>query len=249
MVQEQAVVQKRNYNLLMESELQQIAASSQTKQTLLLHACCAPCSSAVLERLADFFSMTIYYYNPNIHPEREYMRRLDELQRFICIFPVAAGVKLVVPRYDPEEYFVATNVRREMHLQSEPEQGERCRRCYRFRMESAYQFALENKFDYMTTTLSISPHKDAEKINAIGMELERGARLAKASSGNVLSSAQKGSSVSIQPANNTMQSAVPKFLFADFKKKNGFKRSLEISAEYGLYRQEYCGCVFSCGEL
>ena len=200
----------------MQIQLESILQNnSQKKTSLLLHACCAPCSSAVLERLASYFETTIFYYNPNIHPQSEYIRRRDELIKFVCAFPFAKDVRLFIPPYNPQEYFAATKTRQEVALQSEPEQGERCYRCYRFRMEKAFAYAAENGFDYATTTLSISPHKDAQKINAIGAELEQ----------------KNGNS--------------PKFLYADFKKKNGYKRSLELSCEYNLYRQDYCGCVFS----
>ena len=216
--------QKIDYNRLMENQIAQFSNASNTnKPTLLLHACCAPCSSAVLERLSNFFDITIFYYNPNIHPQAEYERRRDELNSFISNFPPAANISLIITDYNPEEFFSATNVNNEPELKTESERGERCRRCYQFRMKKAFEYACQNSFDYMTTTLSISPHKDAEKINSIGKELEQSAR---------------------NSSDNTKK--IPAFLFSDFKKKNGFKRSLEISAEYNLYRQDYCGCVFSC---
>ncbi len=187
------------------------------KPKLLLHACCAPCSSYVLEYLSSYFDITIYYYNPNIHPEQEYTRRLEELKTFIRKFAVSPT--LVETTYDVADYFDAVKTESEPELQTEPERGERCRRCYAFRMAKAYDYACSQKFDYFTTTLSISPHKDTEKINSIGAELEEKAR----TSGN----------------------DVCTYLYADFKKKNGYLRSLELSKEYGLYRQDYCGCVFS----
>lgn len=212
-------MEKQDFNRLMEQQLLEIKEKfPKNKPNLLLHACCGPCSSFVLERLAEVFSITIYYYNPNIHPEKEYERRLKELELFLQRFSFAKNVLLVVPNYIPQEYFVATKVLEDEFLQKEREKGERCFRCYKFRMEKSYEFALENEYDYFTTTLSISPHKDAEKINFIGKELEK---------------------------KFSTQNKNPKYLFADFKKKNGFKRSLEISAEYNLYRQDYCGCVFS----
>lgn len=184
------------------------------KPSLLLHACCGPCSSYVIEYLACYFAITIYYYNPNIHPMSEYERRRDELLNFLPRFPAASGIQVVEGRYDPEDFYRATGVREEPDLQNEAEKGERCRRCYEFRMRAAWQYACSNAFDWFTTTLSISPFKDADKINAIGRALEQG-----------------------HPG--------PRFLPSDFKKKGGFKRSLELSAEYGLYRQDYCGCVYS----
>ena len=202
--------QKINYQKVLEKTLTTLTE----RKKLLLHACCAPCSSYVIEYLSRFFDITIYYYNPNIHPEAEYTRRLQELRDFLPRFPEGKGVKLVEDTYDTEDYFSATNVRNEPELQTEREMGERCRRCYEFRMKKAWDYAKANGFDYFTTTLSISPHKDSAKINKIGEELQK------------------------ENANVT-------YLFSDFKKKGGFKRSLEISAEYGLYRQDYCGCVFS----
>ncbi|MBP5464164.1 MAG: epoxyqueuosine reductase QueH [Treponema sp.] len=187
---------------------------SPKKPTLLLHACCGPCSSYVIEYLAQYFAITIFYYNPNIHPRAEYERRLEELAGFLPRFPAAGGIQLVEAPYLPEDFYRATGVREETELQKEAEKGERCRRCYEFRMRAAWQYAADHAFDWFTTTLSISPFKDADKINAIGTALEQG-------------------------------QSRPRFLPSDFKKKGGFKRSLELSAEYGLYRQDYCGCVYS----
>lgn len=185
------------------------------KPKLLLHACCAPCSSYVIEYLSAFFDITIYYFNPNIHPQSEYERRLEELKVFLSKFPLALqnSVKLEVAEYNPEIFFDAVKTREQPELQEEPERGERCRRCYEFRMKKAFEFAVNNKYDYFTTTLSISPYKDAVKINTIGYTFDN------------LSDV--------------------KYLPADFKKKNGFLRSLQLSSEYGLYRQDYCGCVYS----
>ncbi|MCK9170639.1 MAG: epoxyqueuosine reductase QueH [Treponema sp.] len=185
------------------------------KQTLLLHACCAPCSSYVLEYLASYFEITVYYYNPNIYPPEEYFRRLGELQNFLPVFPPAVqnNVKLVLAQYNPNEYDAAVQIEKTPSLADEQERGERCHRCYLLRMKKAYEYAAANNFDWFTTTLSISPFKDAEKINAIGNGLQ----------------AEKG----------------PKFLTSDFKKKNGFLRSLELSSAFGLYRQQYCGCRYS----
>ncbi|HAH62636.1 MAG TPA: recombinase [Treponema sp.] len=185
------------------------------KQTLLLHACCAPCSSYVLEYLAPYFDITIYYYNPNIYPPEEYNRRLGELQKFLPVFPPAVrnGVKLVKAPYNPREYEDAVQVNITPELADEKERGERCRRCYLLRMKKAYEYAVTNHFDWFTTTLSISPFKDAEKINTIGSALR--------------------------------SADGPGFLTSDFKKKSGFLRSLELSSEFGLYRQTYCGCRYS----
>ena len=208
-------MEKINYQKKLDDILSSLSASGRIceKPRLLLHACCAPCSSYVIEYLTSYFDITIYYYNPNIHPDTEYFRRLNELKTFLGKIP--QKVNLIETSYDPEEFFTATNTRTETDLQTEPERGERCRRCYLFRMKKAYEYACENSFDWFTTTLSISPYKDADKINKIGSELE------------------------LTAANST------KFLTSDFKKKGGFLRSLELSKEYGLYRQDYCGCIFS----
>ena len=174
---------------------------------LLLHACCGPCSSAVLEQLCQHFEITILYYNPNIWPDAEYHRREQELERFVAqAHPL--GVTVVEDRYDPREFYEAAR-----GLEDEPERGRRCTACYRLRMRRAAQYAAQHGFDWFTTTLSISPHEDAARINQIGQEL-------------------------------AAEFGVP-HLPSDFKKKNGYLRSLQLSAEYGLYRQDYCGCIFS----
>lgn len=203
------------------------------KPRLLLHACCAPCSSYTLEYLSKYFDITIYYYNPNIHPAEEYARRLEELKNFLPRFladknssagTAAAGATIGLQEtdYNPQEFFDAVQAQRD-NLESEPERGERCRRCYQLRMERAYEYARQKGFDWFTTTLSISPHKDARMINEIGRSLEEKA----------------------MQDQNAAATLAPKFLYSDFKKKNGYKRSLELSKEYGLYRQDYCGCVYS----
>ena len=192
-----------NYQLEMEKVLRTLDG---TRPKLLLHACCAPCSSATLERLSAHFDLTILYYNPNIYPPEEYHRREAELERFV----EQAGYHYPVVElpYDPQEFYSAVT-----GLENEPERGSRCTVCYRLRMRRAAQYASENGFDWFTTTLSISPHKDANRINVIGQELE----------------AEFG----------------VKHLPSDFKKHNGYLRSLQLSEEYGLYRQDYCGCEFS----
>ena len=194
-----------NYNLEMEKIL--AALPKDPKPTLLLHACCAPCSSAVLERLREVFSITILYYNPNIYPPQEYHRREQELERFLQDAGMS-GIPLIELPYDPQEFYTAVK-----GLEQEPERGERCTVCYRLRMEQAARYAAAHGFDWFTTTLSISPVKDPVRINQIGQELAQKYGVA--------------------------------HLPSEFRKKNGYKRSLELSAEYGLYRQDYCGCVFS----
>ena len=167
---------------------------------LLLHACCGPCSSAVLEQLCQYFDITVLYYNPNTWPAEEYYRRGEELKKFVAAaHPL--GVTVVEDAYDPQEFYTAVQ-----GLEAEPERGGRCTVCYRLRMRRAAQYAAEHGFDWFTTTLSISPHKDAKRINAIGQELE----------------AEFG----------------VKHLPSDFKKHNGYLRSLQLSEEYGLYRQD-----------
>ena len=177
------------------------------RPALLLHACCGPCSSAVLEALCRYFDITVLYYNPNTWPEAEYRRRGEELARFVAeAHPF--GVKVVEGEYLPAQFYEAVK-----GLEQEPERGGRCTVCYRLRMEYAARYAQAHGFDWFTTTLSISPHKDAARINEIGQALEK----------------QYG----------------VRHLPSDFKKENGYLRSLQLSAEYGLYRQDYCGCLFS----
>ena len=189
-------------------QLDQILAGlGESRPSLLLHACCGPCSSAVLEKLSRYFAITVLYYNPNTWPEAEYRRRGEELKRFVAqAHPL--GVQVVEDVYEPQAFYDAVR-----GLEDEPERGGRCTVCYRLRMERAARYAAAHGFDWFTTTLSISPHKDAARINAIGRELE----------------ARYG----------------VRHLPADFKKQNGYLRSLQLSADYGLYRQDYCGCEFS----
>ena len=196
-----------NYQKELDKILESIKVSKETPK-LLLHACCAPCSSYVLEYLSDYFEITIYYYNPNIHPKIEYIRRVNELKKFLNEIKFKNQIKLIEEKYDPREYF--DNIK---GLENLGEKSERCYQCYKFRMEKAMKYALDNKFDYFTTTLSISPYKNAEWINEIGTLLQTKFNL--------------------------------KYLYSDFKKKNGYKRSLELSKIYGLYRQDYCGCIYS----
>lgn len=177
------------------------------RQKLLLHACCGPCSSAVLEQLCAYFDITVLYYNPNTWPEEEYRRRGEELKRFVALaHPL--GVRVVEDVYDPQRFYAAVK-----GLENEPERGARCTVCYRLRMRRAAEYAAQNGFEWFTTTLSLSPHKDAKRINEIGAQLEKEFGV--------------------------------KHLPSDFKKRNGYLRSLQLSAEYGLYRQDYCGCEFS----
>ncbi len=197
---------KRNYFLEQQKILQQ--ADSDNSPKLLLHSCCAPCSSAVLEYLSQYLSITVFYYNPNIFPEAEFLHRIDEQKRLIERLPVKNKISFIERGWHPDRFYDAIK-----GLEHIREGGERCFACYRMRLEESAKLAAELGYDYFTTTLSISPYKNAPKLNEIGEEL-----------------AEKYG---------------VKHLPSDFKKKNGYKRSVELSAEYGLYRQDYCGCVFS----
>ena len=196
----------RNYQRLMEEQV--AALPTDRVPRLLLHSCCAPCSSYVLETLANVFAITVLYDNPNIAPKAEFDYRAQEQARLIAALPTRHPVNLVVADYRPEAFSAVAK-----GLEREPEGGARCEKCYRLRMEHAAAMAKQEGYDYFTTTLSISPLKKAETLNRIGEAL----------------SAQYG---------------VP-YLYADFKKKNGYLRSCELSREYGLYRQDYCGCIYS----
>ena len=193
-----------NYDLEMEKQMSSIEEGT----PLLLHACCAPCSSAVLERIGNYFKVTILYYNPNITNEDEYRKRIDEIKRFISSFKTKYPISLEEGNYDPNEFFDIAK-----GLEKEPERGKRCYLCYKLRLNETAKIAEKLGFDYFCTTLTLSPHKNSNWINEIGEEL-----------------------------NNKYNST---YLYSDFKKKNGYKRSIELSSEYNLYRQNYCGCVYS----
>jgi len=198
---------ERNYQKEMEKVLDAAVRDGRVP-TLFLHSCCAPCSSYVLEYLSQYFSITVFYYNPNISPKEEYEARTEEVQRLIRELPAVHPIRFVEGKYDPECYYEAVRGH-----EKDPEGGERCFVCYRLRLERSAQYAAEHGFDYFCSTLSISPMKNAAKLNEIGAELS-----------------------GIYPV---------KLLPSDFKKKGGYLRSIELSREYGLYRQNYCGCVFS----
>ena len=189
-----------------QQQMEDVLASLDGRRPkLLLHSCCGPCSSAVIERLAPYFDLTVFYYNPNIHPADEYRKRLETQAQLVRAM---GGAVLVAGDYEPQRFFDAVK-----GLEDEPEGGERCTVCFRLRLEETARRAAEGGFSYFCTTLSVSPHKDAARLNAISEEL----------------AARYG------------VAALP----ADFKKKEGYKRSLELSKRYGLYRQDDCGCVFS----
>ena len=253
--------QKINYQKQLDEVLKEIAqslAAGGKKPSLLLHACCGPCSSYVLEYLTNYFQITVLYYNPNIYPEAEYRRRFSELKNLYEKFPPAleGKVKVVELPYDPEDFYGAVKTRQEPELAHEPEKGERCRRCYELRLKAAFDYARENHYDYFCTTLSISPFKDAEKINALGAQIEWAARAGVSQSvelENLQGMAAGAEDFSMRQADSRgelesgvgTEKKVPKWLVSDFKKKAGFKRSLELSDEYDRYRQEYCGCIYS----
>ena len=194
-----------NYDILMEEEIEKIKGK---EKTLLLHACCAPCSSAVLERLGNIFKITILYYNTNITDKEEYDKRLEEIHKFIEKFETKYKIDIIDGRYDKNEFFEMAQ-----GLENEPEKGKRCYKCYNLRLEETAKIAKEKNFDYFTTTLSLSPYKNSNWINEIGENLKDKYQV--------------------------------EYLYSDFKKKNGYKRSIELSKEYNLYRQNYCGCIYS----
>lgn len=197
----------RNFQKELEKIIETAKSESRVPR-LLLHSCCAPCSSYVLEYLSQYFEITVFYYNPNISPAEEYEKRAAEQQRLIDGLSVKHPIGLVVGAYEPERFYEQSR-----GLEKEPEGGKRCFKCYRLRLEEAAILAREGCYDYFTTTLTISPLKNAEKLNEIGEELSRIYQV--------------------------------EHLPSDFKKKNGYRRSVELSKEHGLYRQDYCGCVFS----
>lgn len=183
-----------------------------TVPTLLLHSCCAPCSSYTLEYLSRYFSITVFYFNPNISPKAEFDKRFTEQKRLIEALPAENKISLICGDYNYDEFL---NIAR--GYESVPEGGERCFRCYRMRLEKTAELAKQNGFDYFCTTLSISPLKNSQKINEIGFDV-----------------AEKYG---------------VKWLPSDFKKREGYKRSIELSREYDLYRQNFCGCVFSKSQI
>ena len=202
---------KINYQKQLDKIIDEIQKSKEIP-TLLLHSCCAPCSSYVLEYLSQYFKITIFYYNPNISPEEEYKKRVEEQKRLISQLPTKNPVSFIEGEYIPQDFY---NMAKGM--EDLKEGGERCFKCYRLRLEKTAKLAKEQEFDYFTTTLSISPYKNAPKLNEIAEELSE-----------------------IYSVKN---------LPADFKKKEGYKRSIQLSSEYNLYRQNYCGCVYSKRDL
>lgn len=198
---------KVNYQVILDKTLDEIKNKDYVP-SLLLHSCCAPCSSYVIEYLSNYFCITVFYYNPNIDEREEYIKRAQEQQRLIQTMETKYPVRFVEGNYDVKEYIKIASP-----LKEEKEGGARCMLCYDLRLRKAARYAKEHNFDYFTTTLTISPLKNSQKINQIGETLQK-------------------------------EYNIP-YLFSDFKKKDGYKRSLQLSKEYDLYRQDYCGCSFS----
>lgn len=196
-----------NFQKSLDKKLKEIAEKGKIPR-LLLHSCCAPCSSYVLSYLSEYFDITVYYYNPNISPQEEFEKRFLEQKRLVSEMKFKNKVEVFKEEYDGNEFNSEIK-----GLEQEPEGGARCEKCYRLRLKKAGEFAKSGGYDYFATTLSVSPHKNAGKLNAIGGELS-----------DILGVS---------------------FLFADFKKKEGYKRSIELSKAYDLYRQDYCGCIYS----
>ena len=196
---------KVNYQLILDKIIQELVNENK-RPRLLLHSCCAPCSSYVLEYLTKYFDITVFYYNPNISPEEEYRYRVEEQKRLIS--EMCPQVSFIEGRYEPERFAKMAE-----GLENEPERGIRCHKCYRLRLEEAAIEAKRGGYDFFTTTLSISPQKDSAVLNDIGREISDKHGIA--------------------------------YLFSDFKKKGGYKRSIELSAQFSLYRQSFCGCTHS----
>ena len=195
---------KTNYQLVLDEMLKEVKKGSR----LLLHSCCGPCSSYVISYLAKYFEITVFYYNPNIYPESEYTKRILEQQKLIREMSLKYPVSFLAGKYEREKFYDMV-----AGLEDLKEGGERCMKCYELRLSETARQAAAGGFDYFTTTLSISPMKNAQKLNEIGIKT--------------------GKEYGVE------------YLVSDFKKKNGYKRSIELSKEYGLYRQDYCGCEFS----
>lgn len=195
-----------NFDKLMEDMLNEKAG------TVLLHSCCAPCSSACIERLCDRCDITVYYYNPNIGEESEYLKRKEEQIRLINAYNAEKKgryeIKIIDADYNPSSFAEMAK-----GLEDCPERGARCHKCYELRMRRTAEAALKEGFDYFASTLTLSPLKDSEAINRIGLRIEEETGM--------------------------------KYLPSDFKKRNGYLRSIELSKEYGLYRQNFCGCIYS----
>ena len=191
-----------------QKELDKIISNLDYTPNLLLHTCCAPCSSAVIEYLTNYFNITVFYYNPNISPLEEYEKRKKEQIKFINEFKSKNKLNIIDCDYDEEAFKCIAK-----GLENEPEGGKRCHKCYNLRLEKTALKAKELGYDYFGTTLTVSPYKNSQVLNEIGRILEEKHNI--------------------------------KYLYSDFKKKEGYKRSIELSKKYNLYRQNYCGCIYS----
>ncbi len=198
---------KINYQLVCDEKIKELTADGAVPR-LLLHSCCGPCSSYVLEYLSAFFEITVLFFNPNIYPESEYEKRLSEQKKLIELMRFENPVSLISVPYDYTAFLACAN-----GLEGEREGGARCTECFRLRLGKCAEIAKEKEFDVFATTLSVSPHKNAALLNNIGEKLSEKYGVF--------------------------------YLPSDFKKREGYKRSIELSKEYGIYRQEYCGCEFS----
>lgn len=207
----QKIMNKINYQKEFEHIVNELQGDGRIP-SLLLHSCCAPCSSYCIETLSEYFHVTVFYYNPNIYPDEEYYHRVKEQQNFIQKFPTKYPVSFIEGDFEKERFYseVAKG------LEKEPERGARCMKCYDLRLRETAKRAKAEGMDYFCTTLSISPMKDAQALNQIGLAIGQELGIA--------------------------------YLPSDFKKNNGYLRSCEISREYDMYRQDYCGCVFSVRE-
>lgn len=199
--------ENRNYHKELEKMVEKLKTEGKVP-TLLLHSCCAPCSSCCIEFLSKYFHVTVFYYNPNISESAEYKKRVEEQIRFIREFDTTYKVSFIEGDYEPEEFYKTVR-----GLEKEPEGGKRCFKCYELRLRKTAQLAKQLGFDYFTTTLTISPLKNSVILNKTGLKVA--------------------------------QEMGTQYLLSDFKKKEGYKRSIELSKEYNLYRQNYCGCVYS----
>ncbi len=198
---------KRNYQKELDKLIMQLEKEGRVP-TLFLHSCCAPCSSYCIEYLSQYFEISIFYYNPNIYPPEEYEHRVEEQKRLVSEMSLKYPVTVIEGKFEPDKFYNTVK-----GLEKEKEGGARCFKCYEMRLREAGLEASKRGFDYFTTTLSISPLKNADKLNEIGESVAKEVGVA--------------------------------YLNSDFKKKNGYKRSVELSKEHNLYRQNYCGCVFS----
>ena len=197
---------KTNYKSLMEKEIEKLEGR---KARLLLHSCCGPCSTSVIDTLKDFFDITVFYYNPNIFPKDEYLRRKEEQIKYLY----QLGVPYIIGKYDIKAFYSKT-----AGLKNELEEGLRCLECFRIRLNKTAKVGLDNQMEYFTTTLTVSPHKNSGNINKIGLDIA-----------------------------GKLEDRI-KYLISDFKKAGGFLKSLQLSEKNDMYRQEYCGCIFSLKE-